>query len=169
MGDRMIKLKKISKEGIPDALKMANRYRLLNEPTGAESICKDILAVDAENEEAKIILLLSLTDQFGHEIHGHAKKAKDLIGGLNNEYDKAYYAGVICERQAKALLARGNPGAQFHAYDFFEQAMDFFKDAESNRPAGKDEPILRWNACARIIQEKKLTKFKEEKVEPYFD
>jgi len=165
----MLELKKISKNGIPDALKMANRYRLLNEPAGAESICKDILVVDADNEEAKIVLLLSLTDQFGHEIHSHAQKAKELLPSLNNEYDKAYYAGVICERQAKALLQRGGPGAQFQAYDFFEQAMEFFKAGESKRPSGNDEAILRWNACARIIQEKKLVPHKEERIEPYFE
>ena len=37
---------------------------LLNEPAQAESICKDVLAVDPENQAAVVMLLLALTDQF---------------------------------------------------------------------------------------------------------
>ena len=38
-------LKSISVQSIPEALAKVERYRLLNEPTLAESICLDILAV----------------------------------------------------------------------------------------------------------------------------
>jgi hypothetical protein len=38
-------LKSISEQGIPEALAKVERYRLLNEPALAESICLDILAV----------------------------------------------------------------------------------------------------------------------------
>ena len=62
----MPKIKKISTESIPRAIKKAQRYRLLNEPRESESICRDILAVDENNQEATVILLLSITDQFPH-------------------------------------------------------------------------------------------------------
>ena len=57
----MSELKKLSKEAIPAALEKAERYRLLNEPGEAESICLDILAIDPENQRAIIMLLLALT------------------------------------------------------------------------------------------------------------
>src|SRR4030095_12727633 len=58
------KLKVLSAAAIPAALERAERYRLLNEPTQAESICLDILEVESQNQPALILLLLSLTDQF---------------------------------------------------------------------------------------------------------
>jgi hypothetical protein len=38
----MSELKSLSKEAIPAALEKAMRYRLLNEPAEAESICLDV-------------------------------------------------------------------------------------------------------------------------------
>jgi len=58
-----MELKPLSREGVPHALEKAVRYRLLNEPADAESICHDVLAVDPENQEALTTLLLALTDQ----------------------------------------------------------------------------------------------------------
>jgi hypothetical protein len=43
-------LKPISKDGIPEAISKAELYRNLNEPGEAESICRDILAADPENQ-----------------------------------------------------------------------------------------------------------------------
>src|SRR5213075_2019037 len=60
----MSELKSLHKDAIPAALEKAERYRLLNEPGEAESICLDILHVDPENQEALITLLLALTDRF---------------------------------------------------------------------------------------------------------
>ena len=60
-----MRLKPISKEGIPAALQKAERYRLLNDSSAAESICLDILSIDQENQQALVMLLLSITDQFG--------------------------------------------------------------------------------------------------------
>ena len=46
----MFELKPLSREAFPAALEKAERYRLLNEPLEAESICRDILAVDPDNQ-----------------------------------------------------------------------------------------------------------------------
>jgi hypothetical protein len=51
----MYELKPLSREAIPAALEKAYRYRLLNEPLEAESICRDILEADPENQEATVM------------------------------------------------------------------------------------------------------------------
>ena len=57
-------LKTLSPDALPRALEKAVRYRLLNEPGEAASICLDVLAADADNQDAAATLLLALTDQF---------------------------------------------------------------------------------------------------------
>jgi hypothetical protein len=61
----MFELKRLSDEAIPAALEKALRYRLLNEPAEAESICHDVLRIDPENQQALVVLLLALTDPAG--------------------------------------------------------------------------------------------------------
>src|SRR5712672_1599982 len=62
----MFELKRLSEDAIPAALEKALRYRLLNEPAEAESICHDVLQIDPENQQALVVLLLALTDRFGN-------------------------------------------------------------------------------------------------------
>jgi hypothetical protein len=147
----MFKLKPLSKEAIPAALEKANCYRYLNEPVEAESICLDILEVEPDNQQAITTLLLSLTDQFGHDLGTSFTKARELFPRLDDEYSRIYYRGIICERRARAHLDRGGPGSGHLAYDWLRQAMDAFETAIGKRLAGNDDAILRWNACARII------------------
>jgi tetratricopeptide (TPR) repeat protein len=147
----MLRLKPISAELIPSALERALRYRLLNEPLEAESICLDVLKIDPENQEALVTLLLSLTDQFDEDLAAAVKEARAVLPRFKDEYSRLYYDGVICERQAKANLKRGGVGAHYVAYDWFVQAMDCYERAEKIRPPGNDEAVLRWNTCARIL------------------
>ena len=58
----MFELKRLSDEAIPAALEKALRYRLLDEPAEAESICHDVLEIDPKNQQALVVLLLALTD-----------------------------------------------------------------------------------------------------------
>ena len=60
-------LKTLSPEAVPRALAKAERYRLLNEPREAESICLDALEREPDNQVALKTLLLALTDQFRKE------------------------------------------------------------------------------------------------------
>ena len=60
----MLQLKNLRSSMVPAALERAKHYRLLNEPELAESICRDVVAVEPENRDAQINLLLSITDQF---------------------------------------------------------------------------------------------------------
>ena len=147
----MFKLKPLSKDAIPAALEKANCYRFLNEPFEAESICLDILEVEPQNQQAIITLLLSLTDQFKHDLARAFTKARELFPRLNDEYNRIYYRGLICERRARAHLNREGPGSGHLAYDWFRQAMDAYETAIDKRLTGNDDAILRWNACARTM------------------
>ena len=59
-----LKLKSISKGGVAEAISKAELYRYLNEPGEAESICRDILAVEPSNQATLRLLGLAITDQF---------------------------------------------------------------------------------------------------------
>ncbi len=147
----MFELKTLSKEGVGAALERAERYRLLNEPREAESICRDILEIEPENQQALVTLLLSLTDQFETGKKGGVEEARTLAARFTREYDRYYYSGIIGERRGKASLGRSAPGACSVAYEWFREAMDWYEQAERIRPAGNDDALLRWNTCARII------------------
>src|SRR5207237_8224132 len=91
--------KTLTKEGIPAALEKAERYRLLNEPAEAESICLDILHVDPENQQAIITLLLALTDRFEKGYGVSDTQTKELLSRMKSGYDHAYYSGIVTERR----------------------------------------------------------------------
>jgi hypothetical protein len=165
----MYELKPISKEAIPQAIEKAHHYRLLNEPAAAESICRDVLEIDTENQQALVTLLLALTDRLAGGTTVCAAHARELLPRINDEYQRVYYAGIICERQAKTLLNMGGPGARFDAYEWLLEAMNWYETAETIRPAGNDEAILRWNACARVIMHSNLVPRAIEAVEPYLE
>ncbi len=38
------------------------------------------------------------------------------------------------------------------AYEWIEKALACFEQAESLRPPGNDEAILRWNTCVRLLR-----------------
>jgi tetratricopeptide (TPR) repeat protein len=147
----MLEPKAVTREGIPRALEKAERYRLLNEPVDAESICLDVLSLDPENPRALIMLLLALTDQFGEGSADAVHRARQVLPRLRDDYERAYYAGIICERRAKAHLRQGGHGSGSAAYEQFQEAMSWFEKAEAIRPAGNDDAVLRWNTCARIL------------------
>jgi succinate dehydrogenase / fumarate reductase iron-sulfur subunit len=134
----------------PKALEKVERYRLLNEPAQAESICLDILRIDPDNQKALVMLLLALTDQLGSG--GVATRARAAVSRLKSEYERAYYTGIICERSARAELDHGVPGAAFSSYNGFREAMEWYEKAESLRPPGNDDAVLRWNTCVRTLQ-----------------
>ena len=146
-----MKLKPITKEGIPAALQKAERYRLLNDSSAAESICLDILSVDGENQQALVMLLLSITDQLGEDSGDGVSRAREVLPRLKDDYKRAYYSGIICERKAKSVLSSGAMGVDEVAHDWFRDAMKWYEKAEAARPAGNDEAILRWNTCARLL------------------
>ena len=162
----MSDLKHLSKDAIPAALEKAERYRLLNEPGEAESICLDILKTDPENQGAIVTLLLALTDRFEKGYAVSDMQTKELLARMKSEYDRAYYTGIVAERRAKMKLRSNTPDCRFHAYDLFHQAMEWFEKAEAIRPPGHDDALLRWNTCSRIIARNNLVaREPEERIE----
>ena len=145
------KLKPISKEAIPRAITKAERYRLINQSWAAESICRDILEIDPANQQVLVMFVLALTDQLADD-HGHVMKVvQETLPRISDPYQKAYYTGIASERSGQALLHRGGMGSGAMAYDALREAMMWYERAESIRPAGNDDAILRWNTCARLI------------------
>ena len=145
----MMELKSLHKDAIPGALAKAERYRLLHEPWQSESICQDVLRIDPENQPALVILLLALTDQFAQA--GKVQEAKVVIPRLQDEYERAYYSGIISERRAHALLHQSRHATGSTIHDWLREAMDWYEKAESIRPPANDDALLRWNTCARLL------------------
>jgi hypothetical protein len=160
-------LKALSPEAVPRALAKAERYRLLNEPGEAESICQDALETDPANQTALITLLLALTDQFEEDAPTAIAEAWKCAERLDDEYDRAYYSGIIWERRAKARLRRGVPNGGLRAYEWLREAMMSYERAEALRPSGNDDALLRWNTCARLImRDRRLAPAPDERAEP---
>ena len=149
----MFELKPLSPEALPAALDKALRYRLLNEPMQAESICRDILRVDPDHREALITLILALTDQFGQRLAANFAEAEKMVARLGEEYDRLYYRGIVCERRANAHHQTRGPGSGNLAYDWYRQAMELYERAAELAEPGNAEAVLRWNTCVRMLRQ----------------
>jgi hypothetical protein len=143
-------LKRISTAGITEAIAKVELYRSLNEPEEAESICRDILTIAPQHQLALRLLGLALTDQFAGGASDRCGEAEEVFQKLIDPYERLYYAGILCERRAKAQLNAGQPPHTL--LPLFEQALRSFAEAEKIRPAGNDDAILRWNRCVRLLQ-----------------
>ncbi|MDQ2888971.1 MAG: hypothetical protein M3R65_00255 [Gemmatimonadota bacterium] len=144
-------LKPISHAAIPRAIKKAERYRLLNQSWAAESICRDILAKEPDNQQVVVMLVLSLTDQL---VTAHGRVMHDVreaLSRVTDPYQRAYYNGIAAERHGQQLLTRTTMGSGTMAYDAFREAMSWYEKAEALRPEENDDSILRWNTCARVL------------------
>lgn len=143
-------LKSISKPGIPEAVAKAELYRYLNEPEEAESICRDILAIDANHQLALRMLGLAITDQFTGAPADRYAEVQSIFQSFRDPYERNYYTGLLLERRAKAQL---HSGCSAHILlPLIEDAMRCFAEAEKIRPAGNDDSILRWNRCVRLLE-----------------
>ena len=147
-----LELKAISTKGLARAVDRAKHYRLLNDPEQAESICRDVLEVDADNQESLVVLVLALSDQLGSG--ASEKEAQSWVSKLKDPYERAYYGGLISERKARSFLTSAI--SRRFAYDAFRDAMTQYEEAERLRPPGNDDPVLRWNSCLRTIRRKNL-------------
>jgi hypothetical protein len=149
----MLEFKRLHPDALPAALERAERYRLLNQPAAAESICRDVLRVDRENQQALTTLILAYTDQFDRQLRRPVGEIRKLVTRLTDEYQRCYCSGIVLEREAKAILHRAAPGTGSSVYETLCAAMEWYEKAESLRPEGNDETLLRWNNCARIIND----------------
>lgn len=144
-------LKQLSSAAIPRALERAERYRLLNQPDQAESICRDILRIEPDHQKALVMLILALTDQFEAGWAERFNRSLEMVSRLKDEYQVIYYTGIVYERRARSRLRQGLPNSDSIAYEWFRRAMDEYEKAEKLKPTDDDEALLRWNSCARMI------------------
>jgi hypothetical protein len=166
----VFELKLLSRDGIPGALAKGERYRLLGQPWEAENIYLDVLQVDPTSQPALVGLVLALTDQFGHSRSATVARAREALGQIQGEYERSYYAGIICERRARTLLDQDRLGAGSAVYEHLREAMGWYEQAESCRPGGNDDAILRWNACTRLLRgHPELIPVAAERLQPYVD
>ncbi len=147
-----MKLKPLSADAVPAALRRAERYRFLNEPHMAASICRDVLRIEESNQLALEHLVLAITEQFTKPPWSSPRTARQLLPRLETEYNRLYYEGLILERDARACLQRGNPNRGEIAYNGLRHAMELYEEAEKLRPEGNDDALLRWNTCLRTIR-----------------
>src|SRR5271170_7654345 len=98
------KVKRISTAGIAEAISKVELYRSLNEPEEAESICRDILAIEPHHQLALRTLGLALTDQFTGSSFDRDREVDKTFQQLNDRYEQLYYAGIAHERRAKSQL-----------------------------------------------------------------
>jgi hypothetical protein len=152
-GPPLFELKPLRAEAVPAALAKAERYRLLNEPEQAESICQDVLRTQPGNQQAVTLYVLAITDGFQAQHPPDVRLARALLDQLASEYDRAYYAGIVDERLARAKLEAGGVLGPQEAYEGLRRAMQWYAQAETLRPAGNDDAVLRWNSCARVLME----------------
>jgi hypothetical protein len=146
-------LKPLSADAVDAAMEKMQRYRLLNEPENAESICRDILRIRPDDRDARVGLLLCLSDQFDQGLAGRMTEATEVAESLTDTYDQLYYKGLVCERRAKAHYKQHTPQSGCLAHSWLRKAMAWFEQASECRPAGNDAALLRWNTCARTIRD----------------
>ena len=89
----MFEMKRITRAGVATALQKAERYRLLNEPSAAESICLDVLAIEPDNQAALVQLALARTDQFGADLAGAVERAREPLGRVDDPYKRPTITG----------------------------------------------------------------------------
>jgi hypothetical protein len=163
----MFELKRLSTAAIPGALAKAERYRLLNEPEEAQSICEDVLGADPDNFEAVRVLILALTDTFpesgtkrGEPGPGAGRAAAVGIRArlLRRPRRRASRPRVTHARRPRPRLAGGRS---------LREAMRSFERADAVKPADNEDALLRWNACARLFhRHPELAVIDEERTAP---
>jgi hypothetical protein len=146
----MFALKALSRASVPGALAKAEHYRLLNEPAEAESICRDILGIEPDNQRALVCFVLAQSDQIPLDSRAF-QNALAAAARLHGEYERAYYTGIVWERRAKAVHEEAGRGSHHTVYEWIVKALECFAAAEKLRPADNDDAVLRWNTCVRFL------------------
>ncbi len=142
------KLKELGARNLEAAVTLAKHYRDLNQPEEAESICRDVLEVSADDAEALRTLGLALTDRFPSAWMTLFDEACTVFAKLPAPFERVYYTAVAWERYAKAQLEAGRSQNAIHA---FEEALRGFEEADKLGTADNPAPILHYNRCVRAL------------------
>lgn len=146
-----LEMKPLPHGELSKVLAMAQRCRDVSEPEEAESICLDVLETEPDNQQALVLLLLARTDLLDAGLPGGVERAREPLARLESAFDREYYSGIVCERQARHLLRARGRHSSFVAWEWFQYAMDHFEEATRLAP-DRVEPALRYNACVRLIE-----------------
>jgi hypothetical protein len=160
----MFTLKPLSIEAVPGALAKAERYRLLSEPWQAESICRDVLAIDRSNQAAVATLILSITEQFDAGVS--MQSAIEMVEELSDPYERAYFSGIVHERRALAVFRQTDFRSGDAVYALLEHAMQWYEKAQALAPPTNNDAVLRWNTCVRFLQRYPQLSRAAERLEP---
>jgi hypothetical protein len=150
----MFELRPLSPAAIPGSLAKAERYRLLNEPGQAESICLDVLAVEPDHQDALMTLILAITDQFRDDgTAAHVGRAEQLLPRLRDAYTQAYVGAIINERRARAALDAGRASMAYEwllaALHGFDRAIGPVPQATTTRCCGGTRACGPSSGCRR--------------------
>lgn len=149
--DLLPQLKSLPPGETRTALALAQRCRDVAEPEEAESICLDVLASEPDDQDALVLLLLARTDLLDQGHPGGVELAREPLARITDDYTRAYYAGIICERQGRHLLRARGRHSSVVAWDWFRYAMDHFEEASRLSP-DRVEAVLRFNTCVRLVE-----------------
>jgi hypothetical protein len=141
-------LKPLGARNLVAAISLAKHYRDLNQPEEAESICRDVLDVAADNDDALRIMGLALTDQFPTKWLTLFDEACAVFARLRSDYERVYYTAIAWERYAKAQLVAGRAHNAIHA---FEEALSGFEQADTLGSADDPSAVLHYNRCVREL------------------
>jgi len=81
------------------------------------------------------------------------KSAEEVLMRIEGAYERAYYTGLVWERQGHAYIRQRGHFSHANSYHALRQAMECYEQAAEFRPQGNDDAILRWNACARVLMQ----------------
>jgi tetratricopeptide (TPR) repeat protein len=160
-------LKPLGARNLSAAVTLAKHYRDLNAPEEAESICRDILAVAPNNNDAWRTLGLALTDRFPSAWMTLFDEACAAFAELGSDYERVYYTAIAWERYAKAQLSAGRAHNAIHA---FEEAVRRFEEADKLGSPDDPASILHYNRCVRALtMDAELLRASEVPQEPEFE
>jgi len=148
----MFELKSLPKSEAASALVIAEHCREVGEPEAAESMCLDVLAVEPDDQRALVLLLLARTDLLERGLPGSVERARESLPRLSSAFERAYYAGLICERHGRYLLHSRGRRSSFLAWEMFREALEHFEEAARIAPE-RVEPMLRFNSCVRLVEQ----------------
>lgn len=145
----MLHPKPIPATTVQAAVDRAHHYRLLNEPSQAESICRDVLAVEPANQRATTTLLLALTDQFREQFSEPFQHCQSLLEQITDAYQRVYYEGIVYERWGRAQIGRQMPPDT--VVGWIQKALKCYERAGELAPQDDPDSTLRWNTCVRLL------------------
>lgn len=149
----ILELKPISTPTLSEAITRADACRLYNDPELAETICLEVFAVQPDNQHNLRTLILVIGDLLvkpGSRVSAHEGLAH--VARLESAYERAFYSGLLAEREGRAFLLRTHGDA----YASFRQAMDWYEQADALGEPDNHEARLRYNACVRTLEREEL-------------